>query len=657
LFTHQFLTKLKSNFLKRIVSVFLFIATVSLGQTKQTVADSILHILKNTNEQPNILKTLTELGNTRYPKKSDSIINILLKKTTNSNEKAKCYYSLANYYYFNNQLDSALAAIKKAENQIIPIETTLFYVSVKTTRAGILKKTGDVINANKLLLEALQLLEQMDTLKMSKKTLFKSKGKKIVLYNSIANFNIDLGNFSLANDYLSKAIDLAKALNEKRSASVLLNNKGLLFLKMEKYQEALDILKESEHLKKTNNLPESIILSTTSNIAKALYKLHKTEEALNSYNSIITHLDKQTNRSLWAEVLLGRGTIFSDKKWYDKALKDFEKSYHIATAIKDINLQKQASEKLFSLLYKTKSYKKAFDYQEIYFTLKDSIFNEQNIKKLTQQKMQYEFDKKLALQDIQTKIATQKNNQIIRILALSLFALIVTLGLGYRLYNLKKKNSIVLKKKNRIINKQLNKNNTLLKETHHRVKNSLQMISSLLYLQSENIEDDKAAASVKDGQIRVKSMALIHQKLYQNDTLTGVEVSDYIEDLAHSIFESHRIDNQHITLDISVEKMVLDIETITPIGIIINELIVNSLKHAFPKGEQGEISISLYKKAQQLILKVVDNGKGFIAEEKKEKSFGMKLIKLLSKSLKAELQITHKNGTAVVLIINRFNIK
>jgi len=118
------------------------------------------------------------------------------------------------------------------------------------------------------------------------------------------------------------------------------------------------------------------------------------------------------------------------------------------------------------------------------------------------------------------------------------------------------------------------------------------------------------------------------------------------------------VNNEEIELAISSDKMILDIDTITPIGIIINELIVNTLKHAFDKDiKNPKITISLHKKKNNLILKVADNGKGFSLGKKKEKSFGMKLIKSLSRKLKADLEIISNNGTTVKLTINRFSIK
>ncbi len=639
------------------ISFFILLITINcFSQNKKSVVDSILAASKN-NKTLNSSKILDILGAKRYPKKSDKIIAILLQNASTNREKADCNYSLANYYFYHNKLDSAKIAINKAENIINIKESPLLAASILTTKAGILKKTGNVVKANRLQLEALQLLEKLDTAKLSKKAIFKSKGKKMVIYNSIAIFNMKLKNFKMANNYFSKAIAMAKAMNEKATAGILLNNQGNLLIKMGKFKEALKVLEESETLKKASNLPQSYLLSTALNLVTARYNLNKTDKSLADFNALIKTIKKNKNKSLFAEALLGRGMVYKDEGKYKQAIENLKQAYNLAVTIKDLELQKRISKNLYQSFYAIKNYKKAVDYQNVYTVLKDSIFNDNNIQKLTQMEMQYHFDKKTVLQKIKTKTALERNKQIIKMLIFGLIGLFIILGLGYRLYYLKKKNSSILEQKNKIINKQLKDNETLLKETHHRVKNSLQMISSLLYLQSENIDDEKAAVSVKDGQIRVKSMALIHQKLYQNDNLTGVEVSDYVEDLAESIFQSHNINNDKIALSIEVEKMVLDIDTITPIGIIVNELIVNSLKHAFPENEKGLIKVSLHKKENQLILKIADNGQGFKKKKKKEKSFGMKLIKSLARKLKAELLFNQNNGTEVILIINRFTIK
>jgi len=201
----------------------------------------------------------------------------------------------------------------------------------------------------------------------------------------------------------------------------------------------------------------------------------------------------------------------------------------------------------------------------------------------------------------------------------------------------------------------LSDKNILLQETHHRIKNSFQMVSSLLYLQSENMEDKRAALAVKDGQNRVKSMALIHQKLYQKENLIGIDTEEYITDLVQDIFESYRIGKNTIDLELDVDALTLEIETITSLGLIINELITNILKHAFvTKIENPKMEISFKDKKEFLMLRVKDNGVGFDKNKIKSDSFGLKLISSLANKVKAKIDFFTNNGSEVQIKIYKY---
>lgn len=152
----------------------------------------------------------------------------------------------------------------------------------------------------------------------------------------------------------------------------------------------------------------------------------------------------------------------------------------------------------------------------------------------------------------------------------------------------------------------------LLKEIHHRVKNNLQIISSLLNLQAEYLQDNQAIEIFKDSQNRIESMALIHEKLYQSKDLAKIEISGYIQDLVTNLFSSYQVNSDAITLNINIEDILLSIDTAIPCGLIINELVTNSLKHAFPSNKTGEIRIDLCSSPNNKFLLIVsDNGIGF----------------------------------------------
>lgn len=208
--------------------------------------------------------------------------------------------------------------------------------------------------------------------------------------------------------------------------------------------------------------------------------------------------------------------------------------------------------------------------------------------------------------------------------------------------------------KNEQISKALGDKQFLLKEIHHRVKNNLQVISSLLSLQSRQLEDPKAREAIQSGRNRVKSMVLIHQKLYQDEDLVGVDVVEYIEKLTRSLVESYKIRDTEIKIYTEVDEIKLDVDTIIPIGLILNELISNALKYAFEEDKEGTINVSLKKKEHCITLKVSDDGQGlpetFSIEN--SKSLGYRLIRAFAEKLKATLTVEHPPaGTTVSMLI------
>ena len=176
----------------------------------------------------------------------------------------------------------------------------------------------------------------------------------------------------------------------------------------------------------------------------------------------------------------------------------------------------------------------------------------------------------------------------IGLLALTLFG-----GVIFSFYRSKRKSEKELAQKNEIISEALAEKELLLKEIHHRVKNNLQVISSLLYLQSDYIKDEKALSAIQEGRNRVQSMAIIHQNLYQEDNLTGIQVKDYFEKLTQSLFNSYKVQADQIELQLDIEAINLDVDTVIPLGLVVNELITNSLKYAFPENQAGYLKIAL----------------------------------------------------------------
>ena len=194
----------------------------------------------------------------------------------------------------------------------------------------------------------------------------------------------------------------------------------------------------------------------------------------------------------------------------------------------------------------------------------------------------------------------------------------------------------------------------LLREVHHRVKNNMQVISSLLSLVLENHTDKKVVTVIKDSQNRIRSMAIIHELLYTKSDFKQTNLAEYVKNLTGSLYYSYAPPKSDITFDIDVDKAVtFDIDTMVPLGLILNEIICNSLKHAFPK-QKGKITIHLSKTKTRCELIVADNGAGFPKGFKKEnsKTLGVQLIDILSEQLQAKTTFKSSagKGTEYVLV-------
>lgn len=187
----------------------------------------------------------------------------------------------------------------------------------------------------------------------------------------------------------------------------------------------------------------------------------------------------------------------------------------------------------------------------------------------------------------------------------------------------------------------------LLREIHHRVKNNLQIITSLLTLQSDYIKDKDALVAIKESQNRIKSMALIHELLYKSNNFHEINIKEYITNLADSLFRSYKQYQFKVKLSLNIEQFQIEIDKAINCGLILNELISNSMKYAFDNDMDGVISLQFRKTSDNYcILKFSDNGKGFPKDIKIEDpdSLGLKLVNALKEQLEAELKIEQLNG-------------
>lgn len=462
------------------------------------------------------------------------------------------------------------------------------------------------------------------------------------------------GNYIKALEYYRQAIASLERNRQDRYLEVALLNMGAIYNTQEKYDSALIYNLRLKRLSSER--------SSQRNLAKSYVNLANTYQGLNMLDSSLYYGDEslsffkiQNDTLNMANSLLPVAQSYLKLKNYSKVIETCQQLDQLLQVIDNKELAIE-NELLFAEAYSGlnqtgeayRHMQKAFELKDLYLT---SSLNE-TISKLT---LKYETEQKereiseLKIENQAAIIAEQQAESQRNFLIVITAGLLLSALLLYLLLRTKSRS-------NSQIRQSLNEKEILLKEIHHRVKNNLQVISSLLSLQSRFIEDKDAQALVNEGQSRVKSMALIHQKLYQKDNLTGVEVRDYIENLCSTLVSTYNINPDRVKVSYAVDDLNLDVDTMIPLGLILNELVSNAFKHAFPTGE-GHLHILLHKSQQQLILELSDDGTGADEERIKNKdSFGMRMIHSLSRKLEAEVSFSFDKGTTARLAISNFKL-
>ena len=244
---------------------------------------------------------------------------------------------------------------------------------------------------------------------------------------------------------------------------------------------------------------------------------------------------------------------------------------------------------------------------------------------------------------------------------------IVFIGIVYAVQSYISEHKFAIRLKHQVeerttqLQESLKEKEILLKEVHHRVKNNFAVVSSLLNLQSNSVKDECTRHYLQESRDRIRSMALVHELLYQAENLMDIHFSDYIKTLSEELFRSHRVDPNRISIALEVDDIPLSIDQAIPCGLIVNELITNSLKYAFPDTFQGrcEITVGLHQRGDTVELTVRDNGIGIpeVINLKKSESLGLNLVFLLVESqLEGRIEVKRNEGSCFQIFFdNRVN--
>ncbi len=440
----------------------------------------------------------------------------------------------------------------------------------------------------------------------------------IPAYDNMAIIYIQASQFDSARHYLAKGLKASRAIGDSTSVAYNFMYMGSI------YGEEKDFVKAEEYFKKS----ASLFLSA-------------------GYEKV--YQDVQVKR---IEFALDAG---EDIPQMEEIIQDMSRFYKEAGLVKDLAMVHK-NNALWK--YRSGKHQEAFLEFQLYDSLIQDYQASEHQEVLAELKTRHETDLLKRAADEQKAIAALANlenkskSTLIGILAIAAIILLIGLISVSILYRrLKQSRKIVAEQKEGIEKKEKEKS-VLLKELHHRVKNNLQIVSSLLNLQKENAKDEAAKGAFKEGQNRVEAMALIHRYLYATDELTKLDLSEYLRQLVQSIAFSYGYHKNEVKLEFDVTEMPVDVDLAIPLGLIANELVSNAFKHAFKEVHIPELRVTLSQQ-EGLILAVSDNGPGISDEDRNKagESFGMDLVHTLCSQLKASIHYRYENGAVMQLEI------
>ena len=310
------------------------------------------------------------------------------------------------------------------------------------------------------------------------------------------------------------------------------------------------------------------------------------------------------------------------------------------------------------------NYISAIRHYELHKALNDSVFSASKNKQIAELQIEYKTNQKdqsIKMLEMQSKSQTtelQKVNLQRDITIAGIVTVLIIAGLAYNGYRNKQRSNKALQIKQTEINRQnlslqhlLKEKEWLLKEVHHRVKNNLQIIISLLNTQTDFLDNPSALNAIQDSRERMQAIALIHQKLYQQDHSTLINMHSYIHELISYLMSS--FDNTgRIYFDLDIDEISLDVSQAVPLGLILNEAITNAVKYAFPRVGQGTVAVQLYQESRRdILLRIADNGVGFprSTDLSGKTSLGIQLMKLFAEQLEGELRLQSDHGVEIAL--------
>ena len=552
-----------------------------------------------------------------------------LSETLGEKEWQPKFYEIGGRAFANQLLlDSASYFFSKAFDGFKAVGNKKGQATTTFKIAWVYKRQGQIDKALEYDLVALKLMEELDD--------------KAGICNAYTRVSYDLTRqerLKEAMAYAEKAIAICEKYNLEEERYYVLNNAGDVYMASNNYQASWENFNKAVNVAKEQSKSLMSLSDVTNSRGNAYKRLGKYKEALADYEAAFAWAKESNYQNALATVHANLGEVNMILGNYKEALVYQLETIRLMEQHKEFSHVIENYKHISNTYEKLHDYPSALRYQKKALMMTDSIGSIESDAAMSKMLTQYETEKKEATIASQQDLISQQ--KVVQFLGIGLVVVLVGfIVFGFISYRNRTKTNKLLSVKNA-------ENELLLKEIHHRVKNNLEVVSSLLALQSAQIDDPNTKEAMLEGQNRVNSIGIVHQKLYQGENLGAIEMKDYFLNLSESIIDTFGAD-QRVKLEVAMEKLSVDIDTAVPLGLIVNELLTNTLKYAFPEGQEGKVSIKLEQQSNGMLqLEVADNGTGKIGTTQGT-GFGGQLVALLTRQLNGVMREEILNGTRII---------
>ena len=566
--------------------------------------------------------------------------------------------------YYSAQQDTAniidatyqIAYSKQLQNDY---DSTLFFAKEVVYLAEKSQNTVSVISG-RLMLSSVhnhlgQYPESLQELNRSKILAENTPNNKSVItdiLNRESFIYYSLGEYDESADRISQIIEILKPEGDARKLNIWSNNLASVFslCNCVSFEKRKAVLKESINYAKQANFTygKAFAYKHLADTYRDANQFDSTKYYLEQIEVLLPEINKPDFTGL---VSVAQGSYWANVGNNKRAISYFLKGYNIWKTLGKKKDQMDIALYLNNLYQKQKDYANAHKFLNTYVALKDSLFSEEKIREVKELELAYDFRQKQMTDSLKNserllkseyETTLQKRSKLM-ILFVGVAILIGAIIIYYGFIK-QKKLSQLLQIKTDQVESELHQKELLLTEIHHRVKNNFQILSSLLELQAKGVDDQATKDLISEGKSRVRSMALIHNQLYDNDSLT-IHLAGYLQNLINEIQKSFEGQTSEVKMDVD-PNFTLDIDNMVPLGLIANELVTNAFKYATKNNNQLKLEVSLYEKNGQNLFVFKDNGPGLPPsfDIKTTKSTGIWLISRLALQLHGHYEYEYDNG-------------